>query len=129
MTKIIAANIIFHTYFAVRRRCLIWMIIRSTDSTISFSVVVKVPAYHPSNPGSIPASVIFLQSFFIFFFFFFFFFFFLVLRPVNIISLILSQIVRSGDEPREKPPDRPQVERLVSHVTRDRLESSVVSCF
>ena len=72
VTKIIAANIIFHTYFAVRRRCLIWMIIRSSDSTISFSVVVKVPAYHPSDPGSIPASVTFFTIFFFFFLFFFY---------------------------------------------------------
>ena len=63
-----------------RRRCLIWMIIRSSDSTISFSVLVKVPAYHPSDPGSIPASVIFYNLFFylfIFSFFFSFFFFYL----------------------------------------------------
>ena len=36
-----------------RRRCLILMIIRSSDSTISFNVVVKVPASHPSYPSSI----------------------------------------------------------------------------
>ena len=102
------------------------MVIRSSDSAISFSVVVKVPAYHPSDPGSIPASVIFYN---LFFFFFFSFFFIWVLRPVKIISLILSQIVRSGDEPREKSPDHPRVERIVSHVTRGRLESSAVRCF
>ena len=61
-----------------RRRCLIWMIIRSSDSTISFSVVVKVPTSHPSDPDSISASVIFnfLQSFFFFFYLFIFFVFF-----------------------------------------------------
>ena len=40
------------------------MIIRSSVSTLSFSVVVKVPAYHPSDPGSISASVIFYNLFF-----------------------------------------------------------------
>ena len=54
-----------------RRRCLIWMVIRSSDLTISFSVVVKEPAYHPSDPGSILASVIFYNLFFFFSFFFY----------------------------------------------------------
>ena len=39
------------------------MVIRSLDSTISFSVVVKIPASHPSDPGSIPASVMFYNLF------------------------------------------------------------------
>ena len=51
------------------------MIIRSLDSTISFSVVVKVPAYHSSDPGSIPASVMFYNVFFFIFFFVFSFFY------------------------------------------------------
>ena len=72
------------------------------NSTISFSVVVKVPAYHPSDTGSIPASVIFYNLFFFLSFFFYLLFLGGGLRPVNIISLILSRIVRSGDEPEKK---------------------------
>ena len=48
------------------------MIIRPSDSTLSFSVVVKVPTSHPSDPGSIPASIIFYNLFLSFFFLFFF---------------------------------------------------------
>ena len=48
-----------------RRRCIIWMIVRSSDSTISFSVVVKVPVYHPNDPGSTPARVIFYLFFYL----------------------------------------------------------------
>ena len=62
VTKIIAANIIFHNILQLvlsRRRCLIWMIIRSSDSTTSFGIAVKVPAYHPSHPGSVPAKAFF----------------------------------------------------------------------
>ena len=95
------------------------------NSTISFSVVVKVTAYHPSDPGSIPASVIFYNLFFFLSFFWggggftarqYYFTHFEPNRKV-------------GRRIREKTPDHPRVERLVSHVTRDRLESSVVRCF
>ena len=100
-----------------RRRCLIWMIIRSSDSTISFSVVVKVSAYHPSDPCSTPARVIF---------YIFFIWFYGPSRWFH--SFWADPFVRWGDEPREKPPDHPRVERLVPHVTRARLESSAVRC-
>ena len=61
-------------------------------------------------------------------FFFFYLFFIWVLRPVKIISLILSQSkggVKMGD-PREKPPDHPQAELGLSDVTWTRLEHSAV---
>ena len=71
------------------------MIIRYSVSTISFSVEVKVPVYHPSNPCSILTRVnVYIRVFFcLFFFFVYFFYFFFVfcfrrfffgfLRPVT----------------------------------------------
>ena len=67
------------------------------------------------------------------FFFFFFFFFFAGLGGVGCgtNSLILSRVnlkvgAKTGD-PREKPPDHLQGRTwLVSHVTRARLEATVV---
>ena len=116
-----------------RRRCLIWMIIWTSDSTISFSLVVKLPDYHPSDSGTIPARVLFYILFFFFFLFFIFIFppfIFWFYGPSRLFhSFWAESIVRSGDEPREKPPDHPRVERLVSHVTCDRLESSAVIRF
>ena len=117
-------------YIFCSRRCLIWMIVRSSDSTISFSVVVKVAAYHPSDPCSNPARVFF---FFFFFFyilsFLYLFFLFGFYGPSRLFhSFWAESIVRWGDESWDKPPDHPRVERLVSHVTRDRLESSAVRC-
>ena len=100
-----------------RRRCLKWMIITSSDSTISFSVVVKVPAYHPSDSGSIPARV----TFYIFFIWFYG-------QSRLFHSFWADSIVRWGDEPRKKPPDHPRVERLAQHVARPRRESSADRC-
>ena len=128
--KIIVVNIIFHTYFVLqlvfsKRLCLIWMIIRSSGSTISFSVVVKVPASHPSDPGSIPASMIFYNFFYLFFFFFFFLlFFYLGFKACQDYFTHFEPNRKLGRRtPRKQMgqggatnPDHPRVERLVSHV-------------
>ena len=105
------------------------MIITSSESIRSFNVMVKLPAYHPSEPGSIPARVTF------------YIFFYLVLRPFKMISFIASRLNRKvgrrtpkkskkakKKKKKNKTPDYLRVERLVPHVTRARLESSAVIC-
>ena len=84
--------------------------------------------YRPSDPGSIPARVFFLQLFFFFFFYLHFPppFFIWVLRPVKIISLILSRINRKVGRRTPRKTTWPSTSKTAC-LTRDMWSARILS--